>query len=146
MADKTFTVYVGDGEVNDSLLTIEEARKLAKSYRNKGYDDVKIVDTKTNKVTAAQNFGVLDADKSGDKRSEIELPKSNAMFVIQRKDGTFMTTNTTIKYGHDDVRFVKDINKADIFFYANRAKGIMNFVKKYNPSFELEVKKLKLSV
>jgi len=98
------------------------------------------------KVVAAQEFGVLDADKSGDKRSETELPKSNAMFVIQRKDGTFMTTNTTIKYGHDDVRFVKDINKADIFFYANRAKGIMNFVKKYNPSFEMEVKKLKLSV
>ena len=97
------------------------------------------------KITAAQNFGVLDADKSGDKRSEIELPKSNAMFVIQRKDGTFMT-NTTIKYGHDDVLFVKDINKADIFFYANRAKGIMNFVKKYNPSFELEIKKLKFSV
>lgn len=101
---------------------------------------------KKHKVTAAQNFGVLDADKGGDKRSETEMPKSNAMFVIQRKDGTFMTTNTTIKYGHDDVRFVKDINRADIFFYANRAKGIMNFVKKYNPSFEMEVKKLKLSV
>lgn len=52
MANKTFTVYVGDGEVNDNLLSIEEARKIAKSYRNKGYDDVKIVDTKTNKVVA----------------------------------------------------------------------------------------------
>ena len=91
MADKTFTVYVGDGEVNDSLLTIEEARKLAKSYRNKGYDDVKIVDTKTNKVTAAQEAkSKHKAVASGDKeyritwRSEIFI-KAKSKSEAERK-------------------------------------------------------------
>jgi len=79
MASKTFTVYVGDGEVNDNLLSIEEARKIAKSYRNKGYDDVKIVDTKTNKVvssckiTSTDSFNELMSQKEF--RIFIELAK-----------------------------------------------------------------------
>lgn len=37
-----FTVWVGGGEVNDELLTKDQAEKLAEDYRSKGYDDVKV--------------------------------------------------------------------------------------------------------
>lgn len=37
-----YTVWVGGGEVNDELLTKDQAEKLAEDYRSKGYDDVKV--------------------------------------------------------------------------------------------------------
>ena len=40
--EKRFSVWVGGVEVNDYLLTKKEAEKLARSWRNKGYDDVSI--------------------------------------------------------------------------------------------------------
>lgn len=97
-------------------------------------------------IIASQEYGIVDADKKGEGQSQTEMPKSSSMLVIQKKDGSFMSTTSTRKYGHDNVRFTKDIDKADIFFYPARAKGVMNFLKKYNPKLELEVKKLKLSV
>jgi len=41
--ERIWTVWVGGGEVNDSLLTYEEAVDIANKYKDKGYDDV-IVD------------------------------------------------------------------------------------------------------
>jgi len=61
--NKTFTVYVGDSEVNDNLLSKDDAIKLADSWKKKGYDDVQVVDTKTNKVTAANK--VVSAQEEG---------------------------------------------------------------------------------
>jgi len=40
--DKQYTVWVGGGEVNDYLLTKEEAQKIADSFINDGYEDVRI--------------------------------------------------------------------------------------------------------
>jgi len=37
-----FSVWVGGGEVNDFLVTREEAEDIAQAWRNKGYDDVHI--------------------------------------------------------------------------------------------------------
>lgn len=37
---KKYSVYVGDGEVNDYYLTKEQAEDLAEEYRKDGYDDV----------------------------------------------------------------------------------------------------------
>lgn len=37
-----YTVWVGGVEVNDHLLTKEEADVLAENYKNDGYDDVQI--------------------------------------------------------------------------------------------------------
>jgi len=45
-----YTVFVGGGEVNDYLLSYEDAVKLAREYADEGYDDVQVVNTKTNKV------------------------------------------------------------------------------------------------
>ena len=39
---KTYSVWVGDGEVNDSLLTKKEAEELAQKWKDDGYDDVVI--------------------------------------------------------------------------------------------------------
>ncbi len=40
MSKKTYTVWVGGSEVNDSYLTKDEAEKLAFEYEDEGYDDV----------------------------------------------------------------------------------------------------------
>jgi hypothetical protein len=40
MRKERFTVWVGGVEVNDSYLTIEQARVLKKIYLNQGYKDV----------------------------------------------------------------------------------------------------------
>jgi len=41
-AKKEWTVWVGGGEINDHLLTQDEATNLAQSWKDKGYDDAKI--------------------------------------------------------------------------------------------------------
>ena len=41
---KNYTVWVGGGEVNDYLLTKEEAEELAQEYIDDDYDDVIIED------------------------------------------------------------------------------------------------------
>lgn len=38
--DKCYSVWVGGIEVNDYLMTKNEAEKLANEYRADGYDDV----------------------------------------------------------------------------------------------------------
>jgi hypothetical protein len=53
LASKDFTVYVGGDEVNDNLLSLEEAKKIADKYRKDGYDDVQVMNVKTNKVVAS---------------------------------------------------------------------------------------------
>jgi hypothetical protein len=40
--DKRYTVWVGDVEVNDYLMTFEKAQLLADVYIDDGYDDVQI--------------------------------------------------------------------------------------------------------
>ena len=40
MSKKTYTVWVGGSEVNDSYLSKEEAENLAFEYEADGYDDV----------------------------------------------------------------------------------------------------------
>ena len=37
-----WTVWVGGSEVNDRPLTYQQAKDIAKAWRNKGYDDVKM--------------------------------------------------------------------------------------------------------
>lgn len=49
--NKVYTVWVGGTEVNDHLLTKEDAIILAKSYEDDGYTDIKIVNTETGKET-----------------------------------------------------------------------------------------------
>ena len=39
---RTYTVYVGGSEVNDYLLTHDEATELAAYWREQGYDDIAI--------------------------------------------------------------------------------------------------------
>lgn len=40
---RTYTVYVGGSEVNDYLLTYEEATEVAAYWREQGHDDIAIV-------------------------------------------------------------------------------------------------------
>jgi hypothetical protein len=40
----TYTVFVGGGEVNDYWLEEEQANDIAKEWKDKGYDDVLIID------------------------------------------------------------------------------------------------------
>lgn len=40
---KQYTVFVGGAEVNDELLTIDEAEDLAEEYKKDGYDDVSVL-------------------------------------------------------------------------------------------------------
>lgn len=40
---KRFTVFVGGVEVNDHLLTREEAETVVEAYQAEGYDDVALV-------------------------------------------------------------------------------------------------------
>lgn len=42
MTTERYSVFVGDSEVNSFLLTKDEANKLARVWRMKGYDDVSI--------------------------------------------------------------------------------------------------------
>jgi len=42
LAEKRYTVWVGGVEVNDYLLTKEQAENLAFEYEQDGYDDVAI--------------------------------------------------------------------------------------------------------
>lgn len=44
--DKKWTVYVGGVEVNDYLLSFDEAVALQYSYLEQGYDDVNIMEVK----------------------------------------------------------------------------------------------------
>ena len=44
--DETYTVWVGGVEVNDHLLTKDQAERLAKCYIADGYDDVQIEEVK----------------------------------------------------------------------------------------------------
>ena len=41
----TYSVWVGGTEVNDYLLTYNQAKRLAKQFKESGYDDVVIEDT-----------------------------------------------------------------------------------------------------
>ena len=45
--DTQFTVWVGGIEVNNFLLTKEEAQKLANQYIIDGYDDVVVVEVRS---------------------------------------------------------------------------------------------------
>ena len=40
--DVKYTVWVGGTEVNDYLLTYEQAKELADSFKDEGYDDVHV--------------------------------------------------------------------------------------------------------
>jgi hypothetical protein len=40
---RTYTVFVGGSEVNDYLLTYDDALDIANYWREQGYDDVHIV-------------------------------------------------------------------------------------------------------
>lgn len=42
MNTKTWTVWVGGGEVNAYLVTLEEARQIAQHWSDKGYEDTYI--------------------------------------------------------------------------------------------------------
>ena len=44
--EETYTVWVGGSEVNDHLLTKDQAERLAKCYIADGYDDVQIEELK----------------------------------------------------------------------------------------------------
>lgn len=37
-----FSVWVGGVEVNDNLLTLDEAQRIAKNWLDDGYDDVQL--------------------------------------------------------------------------------------------------------
>jgi len=43
MKEKRYSVFVGGVEVNDYLVTLKEANKIALLWLEKGYDDVGIV-------------------------------------------------------------------------------------------------------
>ena len=42
MEEKIYTVWVGGVEVNDYLLTEDEAISISEAWKNEGYDDVQI--------------------------------------------------------------------------------------------------------
>lgn len=42
LTGKQWSVFVGGGEVNDYLLTKDEARRLAAAYAANGYDDIAV--------------------------------------------------------------------------------------------------------
>jgi hypothetical protein len=58
MSKKTYTVWVGGSEVNDSYLTKEEAENLASEYKADGYDDV-VVENILNKFGRLKYFTYL---------------------------------------------------------------------------------------
>ena len=50
MNEKRFSVWVGGGEVNNFLLTKDDAIELAFEYLDDEYDDVQVIDTETNEA------------------------------------------------------------------------------------------------
>ena len=108
---KEFTVYVGGSEINDNLLTLEEAKKLADSYRNKGYDDVSVLNVTTNKVVAAFPF-----DKKEDKAEEYVLVPVNQIvnksWLLKYKKLLIIGENTVgIKTGLKKEKLARTIQK-----------------------------------
>lgn len=54
-AEAKYTVFVGGSEVTDWHLTLKTAEIVCNFYKRQGYDDVAIVDTKSNlEVTTKQ--------------------------------------------------------------------------------------------
>ena len=54
-AEAKYTVFVGGSEVTDWHLTLKTAETVCNFYKRQGYDDVVIVDTKSNlEVTTKQ--------------------------------------------------------------------------------------------
>lgn len=54
-AEAKYTVFVGGSEVTDWHLTLKTAEAVCNFYKRRGYDDVAIVDTKSNlEVTTKQ--------------------------------------------------------------------------------------------
>lgn len=54
-AEAKYTVFVGGSEVTDWHLTLKTAEIVCNFYKRRGYDDVAIVDTKSNlEVTTKQ--------------------------------------------------------------------------------------------
>ena len=54
-AEAKYTVFVGGSEVTDWHLTLKPAEAVCNFYKRRGYDDVAIVDTKSNlEVTTKQ--------------------------------------------------------------------------------------------
>lgn len=45
MSAEVFTVWVGGGEVNSNLLTLDKALEIAEEWKAKGYEDVAIENT-----------------------------------------------------------------------------------------------------
>jgi hypothetical protein len=55
MDNQMYTVFVGGAEVNDNLLTLEQANRLADEYAFDGYDDVCVVPEKAIKLEGVSN-------------------------------------------------------------------------------------------
>jgi len=45
MNTKTWTVWVGGGEINDYPVTLERAQQIAEYWLSQGYDDTQISNT-----------------------------------------------------------------------------------------------------
>ena len=52
--DLRYTVFVGGSEVTDWLVTLKTARVVSRFYEEQGYDDVVIVDTKSDLPVATK--------------------------------------------------------------------------------------------
>ena len=54
MNDARYTVFVGGSEVTDWFVTLKTARDVFRFYEEQGYDDVVIVDTKSDLPVATK--------------------------------------------------------------------------------------------
>lgn len=54
MNDARYTVFVGGSEVTDWVVTLKTARDVFRFYEGQGYDDVAIVDTKSDLPVATK--------------------------------------------------------------------------------------------
>ena len=54
MNDARYTVFVGGSEVTDWVVTLKTARDVFRFYEEQGYDDVVIVDTKSDLPVATK--------------------------------------------------------------------------------------------
>ena len=54
MNDARYTVFVGGTEVTDWLVTLKTAKVVSRFYENQKYDDVVIVDTKSDLPVATK--------------------------------------------------------------------------------------------
>ena len=54
MNDARYTVFVGGSEVTDWVVTLKTARDVFGFYEEQGYDDVVIVDTKSDLPVATK--------------------------------------------------------------------------------------------